>query len=735
MYFNFLLLNAIIKQREAAPLLDGVQIDKTSSSTAHYVTLCNSSVSKSFSYSLLKESQKLNAMIEDYEMKQKEYALQNTMNENSIAKDESLSGMKFTPSNCIKEMKIDDSFNLPLFEEITDLRNKIGRKIDSSYFKNDGDLSLELLSFYHSLDYSTSVKARVYDSFNSRTTLHPVDKNMIFAINIVYNLGRANRLRHYRKLLLKNDNCGINFANEYSQDLDNTEDSQDLDNDEDSQESLDSEDDKGFVKRKVIGFFKKNSSCKLDKDFVRLFNKMPVLKAAILMCSYKNKRVVIKQNKFQIEHFKTTGKDASYLLVEEKSNKKNIVLTDMLGYFEKPTILRIRLPAKNIIEYFNFIRNILCLFDTIDIIKTFFYDSKTASKNNFGENIDNKTQDCLSLIVNDLLGKELVSYRPKIRGFAIIGYDTINNTTLDALAKIPLEIFFLLGTNSKLDCIYTLSLFEPQCALKNSIREFGGIVSAAGILYSHIGGEQLKALHIFRQMQFKTINDDMIIKDPYYRHLPTYFEKGNLLSLPKVCRKGPNGEAPAMKFVVDNMRFYPPNDTWFSPAGYNTSYESKLQIKEKIVTEKELEEMVVYRIGQDASIFDFEDKKVVTLEIYDTWEESRRVIYAAVRQTKDVNYLVIKCTRPLNYLGTLFCCKPTKAFIQFFISVFKIWIEESENKNHMLTFEVIEDENNTCSLRDAFINIYKEDRNVDIDKKQLARVTFKKLIEKETSAE
>ncbi|KAI5152087.1 hypothetical protein ENBRE01_2560 [Enteropsectra breve] len=798
MYFDFLLLNAFIKQRDAAPQLDGVHLKNKPTKATNEVMLCKNMGSECFKYSLLIESQRLRSKFNGIEELKKKQAQSNVMDNNCSADDRLPDGVEFTASNRIDKIEMNDSFDLHLLKEILELRNAFGRVIDKKYFKNNDALLFQLLLFYYELDYSTFVQAKVYDHTRKHETYNSVDKNTIFATNLVYNLARAKRLRHYRRLLWANDNYGINLPDEDHQDSEdedyqvsedkNSKKSENKGNqvpedkeyqvpenkkfqgsenkgyqvaededplvpddkyskysenkgnqvpeDKDYQvskdiDSQDSEDDESFVESTSKGLLSKRKHLSiLDKDFVSLFNSMPVVKAAILLCSFKNNKVVFKQNKFQIEHFTTKKKDESYLLVREKSNKTNVGLTDLLGFAAKPTFIQIRLPAENVIEYFKFIRSILCLFDSIQKIQIFFFDSETAKKYNFSKNIDNKAQHCLSLIVNDLVGKELVSYRPKIHSFVIIGYKTIDDAILNALAKIPLNNFFLLGTDSKLDCLYTLKLFEPQCELKTSIREFAGTVGAAGILYSQIGGEQLKGLHVFTHMQYKNINDDMIRSDPLYNRLLTYFERGNLQSLPKVCRQGPNGEEPEMKFVVDKMRFYSPYDTWFSPAGYNSCPETKNQvIKEEIVTIDDLEEMVLYRIKLDANSPDFENKTIATINIKTPKQSDISAVLLAVKIVEGANNLVIKCTWPLDFNETFIHDDGSEKLIQLFISVFECWIVENKNKNHMLTFEAVENERTKGRLRGIFIYLYNDCHRHGIDKKLLARVTFKKLIQ------
>ncbi|KAI5150037.1 hypothetical protein ENBRE01_1265 [Enteropsectra breve] len=699
MFFAYSLLNALISWVCADSLLDDAPLQIGHNTPRHTVILYNGTESERFRYSLLKESQTLSAQITEAEAKQMERVLQNEMDNNGYVNSESPDGMEFTDSHLIEKMKMPDFFDITLFKAVTDLRNAFGQEIDGKYVNNIESL-YKMLSFYDYLDYSTKIQAKVNDYFTNKKTSISVDRNTVFAVNIAFHLAIAGELNYYKELLAEYDKYGINPAEGNSL---------------------------------VIGIFGPGTKhSKLSKDLARLFNKMPVLKAVIVLCKLNSeKKVVIKQKFFQIKHFNADGNRLSGALIKESPNSDKIMLTKLLGFCKKPHFLRIQLPAYNINEYFDFIRHYLCLFDTISKIYIIFYDSKTINNYNFGKDIDCRTQEFLSRIVNDLLPKSVVPHRPRISSLEIIGYEIINNSILEALATIPLTSLALLGADSKLDFLYILKLFEPSCALKDSIQEFGGTCGAAGILFSLIGGKQLKKLRICTVMQIKKTNYDIVMRDPCYDRLFTFFEDGNLASLPKVCRVQPGNKDPAMKFEVKYIRILSPQEKWFSPAGCNTSSESKKLIEKEIkLNEIAVWKMVTYSTDADLELIDTKDDNEMVITIRKPIQAEISDLLEKVGNIKGKKHLIIKYTRPQECRGTWYVCREAKELTYVLITVFRTWIVDDKSNENILTFEVAEKDGSISSYKCIFFYLYKHKYGEDAFEKLLERVVFKKYSEK-----
>ncbi|KAI5150036.1 hypothetical protein ENBRE01_1264 [Enteropsectra breve] len=696
MLFDYLLVYTLIIWVHASTLLECESSTPACPKPEASIYLSNNNESMRFTYQLLKESQKLNSRISAAE---KEWRKIDQNQNNSNPQVTIINGIEFTASCNINNIQMPDSFDIEMYRGIETLRNELGKKTDGKYFSDMNELC-KLLSFYCYLDYSTRRQAHVYDYFRCKITTAPVDRNIVFALNIVYNLAIAGRLEHFKKLVTEQDKYGKNLADENS-----------------DAEKL---------------FFSKIFPDEQDRNLLKLFNKMPVVKAAISLCSLNSKsRIVIKQNEFQIKHLKTKGGAKSYALVREHltqaenmltralgyAQKPEIMLTDALGYVQKPESLRIMLPVNNPVGYFNFIRDYLYLFNSVEKIHIFFYDLKTADKLELNQVDDYKTQDFLWRIVNDLHDKNAVPHRPRISSLEIIGYEKINDSTLTTLSTIPLTSLALLGRDSELDHLYTFKLFETESELKNSIQRFGGTLGAVGILYSIIPPRKLKYLTIFGYMVFKQDNIELIKNDPCYQRLRTYFRHGEVSSLPKVCSIGLWDKDPPMKFEVIDFGFHTHEDKTYSPAIYNKSNGS--------IVSKEYVEKLVKRCPEshfDLIDIEVDDTAVLTLE--NNLKVSYDKLLNSIGAIKDKTNLVIKYTgEPL--LIEPYATPEHRALTDLLINVFKKWIEDDTKKKNTLTLELAVAKSSSNSFRNIFTFFYSQNNGKNVDAHLLERVLFK----------
>ncbi|KAI5151984.1 hypothetical protein ENBRE01_2479, partial [Enteropsectra breve] len=584
-----------------------------------------------------------------------------------------LDGMEFTPSNRIKKMKMPDSFNILMLEIITKLRKVYVQTIKGITLGNTQTLH-EFLALYVDLDYKPDIRYFKQSTETVKKTNITVEKNTAFAVNMVCNLATFGRWEHYKELLTAYDNFGQSGAQE-----------------------------EAFFDE---NFYLSTTLCDHDREIIKLFDKIPVLKAAIILCSICKNDIVVRHPDFKIIS-KSNSMRVPFTIIKEKANDDEILLSDMEIFHDKPKTLHIMLPARNVVEYFKFIRNYLRLTDSIETIAIRFYDSKRLAKYDFSSDDYRNTNDFIGWVINYFIKEEIVASRPKISGIGIYGYDRIEEHTLATLAKIPLQSFALLGTDSTLDYFYLFKLFEFESQLKSSIQKFDGAFGAAVLLYQLIGRRQITSVSISTLMQFKKLNMDMIKEDACYNRLTAYFDNGDLHSLPKACKN----DIITGNFGVLRLMLVLPINSLSYLGLYNTSAKSKAEIAKEIeVDKKDIQGVFVRCKPSDFNLINVEEKNTneTTITIKHFFVDNIIYVNTEMHFIENKDILIIEYLRPLSFKGFFTRSKEKKDLITILIDVFRKWIVNDTTKKHKLIFKVAETKKSTCPLRDIFIRTYEK---------------------------
>ncbi|KAI5150038.1 hypothetical protein ENBRE01_1266 [Enteropsectra breve] len=695
MFFDLLILITLIGNRDAASLLDGELVEPGYEESSHEVLLFNRTQSASISYFLLYESRTLGSHIAEIEMKHKERAIQNKTGRNVCADNESFGEMEFTGANRIKKMKMPDYFDIKMLEEITEMRKIFVKKI-SKISIGDTKQLYELLNLYVALDFWPNIRYAKQNTLADEEDNITVDKNIAFAVNMVVNLASYGRWEHYKELLTVADSFGPNHGGE-----------------------------EAFL---ADGFYLSMTQCDMDRKIIELFNRLPVLRAAIILCTInKDKEIVVKHPDFKIISEKN-AQQKPYTIIREKPNNDEIVLSEMPVFREEPKILRIMLPAHNFVDYFKFIRNYLCLTDSIESIIIVFYDSERAKK--YNNDVHTNTQQFLEWVVEFLLSKEIVPNRPQIRSFGIYGYDLIDVPILASLAKIPLQGLSLLGTDSTLDYFYLFKLFESECPFKSNIQKFSGTFGAAVLLNELMGRRQISNMEMSVLMQFKTKNLAMIKKDSCWERLSAYFAHGDLHALPEACSKEFISKNHTRKLELLRGFISHSEHKLCYLRAYNTSAESIAEIAKEIkVTSDDIYGMTTFCMPSDFNLITAvgNDSIEATITVEHYTKTTTLLVLQELALIEDKDTLIIEYLRPLTFKSDYTRSQEKKDLVQLLTKAFHKWITCDASNKHKLIFKVAETNRSCCSLRDIFTRAYYMEYSSKNFTKYMERVTFIKI--------
>ncbi|KAI5151988.1 hypothetical protein ENBRE01_2573 [Enteropsectra breve] len=314
MYFECLLLHAFVWLGRAVSLQDANPPQPLDSETGRRIVLFNERQSVSFDYNFLMESETLRLHINNAERNYMENAKNKKTEVGCMNERVSLDGIVPSKSNTDLKLRISDSFDLKILSTIMKMRHEFVRSINTKYLRNIFAFS-SFLRTYAYLNFSPNMQTMACLPYSVYQKAQPMDKNVVFALNIIYKLAELGHLRYYKRV--------VSNIREFDKDL-------------------------LQVNNAAIGDFTP------EKLLQKILVQLPEVKSAIALCEVKkDKKIVIRHESFNF----TLACCKSGEIISEIAGKKHfwyrdeIDIEQMLLSRDEYRILRIVLPIHDLPEY------------------------------------------------------------------------------------------------------------------------------------------------------------------------------------------------------------------------------------------------------------------------------------------------------------------------------------------------------------------------------------------------
>ncbi|KAI5151986.1 hypothetical protein ENBRE01_2481 [Enteropsectra breve] len=376
--------------------------------------------SRCHSYVELMESKKFATDIENAENKLKQYAKSQGINKTKCSTVPGLEEVYFAEGK-VQSLTFFDGFELSKLRDIVEYRRDLLHPVHESYVKFINQFQ-PFLQHYASLKFSTVVLAETKFPYriNDKEKTAYLDKNIIFALNVVDAMEQAEKLKSYRKI--------VSSINEF----DKTKHKE-----VDLLEAIDN------LSKRPYSFTDIAESVTNIKSSL---DDIPELKAAIALISIKTineesinprfgiRKVYIRHKKYNIEHlYSLNGEivanisESSLLCDNQKVDFEENLLNGTM-----PTILNITLSVSDFAEYYTTLFYYTRLVTSIKKIVFILSEINPVKKVILGKDYKENMLRFIDLVVKNIVGdREVVCRSTGAK------HDKVFDEALKVIKKIP----------------------------------------------------------------------------------------------------------------------------------------------------------------------------------------------------------------------------------------------------------------------------------------------------------
>ncbi|KAI5152106.1 hypothetical protein ENBRE01_2572, partial [Enteropsectra breve] len=376
--------------------------------------------SRCLSYLELMESKKFATEIENAENELQQYVKSQGVNKTECNKVPGLEGVYFAQGK-VRGLTFVNGFYLPHLTDIVKYRRNLQNLVGEQYVKLIYHFRL-LVRMYASLKFSTGVQTNTCFPFRitDRKITASLDKNILFALNVVYAMEMAENLKSYRKIVSRFDE----FDKNKHKDIDYSDIAAHL------------------VDRPYHNDILKGWVAEIKSSL----DEIPELKAAIALLSIKKisgssigqrygiRKAYISHKKFNIDHsYNVKGEivaninETSLLEDNQKVDFEEMLLTKTM-----PTILNITLTASDFAEYYTTLFYYTRLVTSIKKIVFTFSEINPLKKVILGKDYKENMLRFIDLVVKNIVGdREIVCCAEGV------AHDKVFVEALEVIKNIP----------------------------------------------------------------------------------------------------------------------------------------------------------------------------------------------------------------------------------------------------------------------------------------------------------